>query len=151
MATSAQVILSLGIGRSAAPAMKYMEPYRYITPTRLIGRHGPDRLPMDMTTHLEDALKLPDIDVLLGGTMSLYVGARPSGEPWWMGYSVEVSNGGWLLLKAEVIKETITDGPAKGIRKGAIKLDFLARKEGTHDIMVSLYGPNLDSASATYH
>ena len=43
MATSAQVILSLGIGRSAAPAMKYMEPYRYITPTRLIGRHGPDR------------------------------------------------------------------------------------------------------------
>ena len=24
--------------------MKYMEPYRYITPTRLIGRHGPDRV-----------------------------------------------------------------------------------------------------------
>ena len=87
-----------------------------------------------------------------------------------MGYSVEVSNGvsllnnlcshcfpsymnaqGWLLLKAEVIKETITDGPAKGIRKGAIKLDFLARKDGTHDFMVSLYGPNLESASATYH
>ena len=43
MAALAQVILSLGIGRSAAPAMKYMEPYGYITPTRLIGRHDPDK------------------------------------------------------------------------------------------------------------
>ena len=63
-----------------------------------------------------------------------------------MGYSVEVSSGvnllnnlcshcfpsymhaqGWLLLKAGVIKEPIMDGPAKGIRIGAIMLDFLAR------------------------
>ncbi|KAL2058928.1 hypothetical protein ABVK25_000220 [Lepraria finkii] len=77
--------------------------------------------------------------------------ARPSGEPWWMGYSVEVSNRGCLILKAEVIKETITDGPAKGIWKGATMLDFLTRKDGTHGVMLSLYCPNLDSASATYH
>ena len=30
-----------------------------------------EQLPMNMTTRHEDALKLPDIDVLLGGTMSL--------------------------------------------------------------------------------
>ena len=87
-----------------------------------------------------------------------------------MGYSVEVSNRvsllnnpcfhcfasymnaqGCLILKAEVIKETITDGPAKGIWKGATMLDFLTRKDGTHGVMLSLYCPNLDSASATYH
>ena len=44
MATLKQVILSLGIGRSAVPATKYMEPYGYITPTRLIGRHDSDRV-----------------------------------------------------------------------------------------------------------
>ena len=42
MAALAQFILSLGIRRSTAPAIKYIEPYGYITLTRLIGRHDPD-------------------------------------------------------------------------------------------------------------
>ena len=33
---------------------------------------------MNMTTRLEDALKLPDIDVLLGAAISLHVGVRVS-------------------------------------------------------------------------
>ena len=37
-----------------------------------------EQVPMNMTTRLEDALKLPDIDVLLGGMISHYVGVRVS-------------------------------------------------------------------------
>ena len=37
-----------------------------------------EQLPMNIATRLEDALKLPDIDVLHGGTISLYVGVRVS-------------------------------------------------------------------------